>query len=214
MDRIFQFGFLAFTSLFTMVTPFGIIPYFTSLTKNMTHKEVQRIAFKGVLTAFIIMVLFAFAGNFIFEFFHISVNGLRIVGGILFFLSGYDMLQAKMNRLKEEGQSFSEFVNEFAITPLGIPIICGPGSITMTIVLFNDARNYSEKAILFGVIIVVLFTTYLILVGSRTILKVLGDNGNKVLMRIMGLILMVIAVDLMFAGLKPMIQEMIGIKPN
>jgi len=82
----------------------------------------------------------------------------------------------------------------------------------MTIVLFNDARNYSEKAILFGIIIVVLFTTYLILVGSRTILKMLGDNGNKVLMRIMGLILMVIAVELMFAGLKPMIQEMIGIK--
>ncbi|MDP2039176.1 MAG: MarC family protein, partial [Ignavibacteria bacterium] len=137
---------------------------------------------------------------------------LKIVGGILFFLSGYDMLQAKMNRLKEEGQSFSEFVNEFAITPLGIPIICGPGSITMTIVLFNDARNYSEKAILFGIIIAVLFITYVILVGSRTLLKMLGDNGNKVLMRIMGLILMVIAVELMFAGLKPMIQEMIGIK--
>lgn len=212
MDRIFQFGLLAFTSLFTMVTPFGVIPLFTSLTKNMDHKEVRRIAFKGVLTAFIIMVLFAVAGNFIFEFFHISVNGLRIVGGVLFFLSGYDMLQAKLNRLKEEGQSFSEFVNEFAITPLGIPIICGPGSITMTIVLFNDARNYSEKAVLFGIIIVVLFTTYLILVGSRKILGILGDNGNKVLMRIMGLILMVIAVELTFAGLKPMVQEMLGVK--
>ena len=212
MDRIFQFGLLAFTSLFTMVTPFGVIPLFTSLTKDMNHREVRRIAFKGVLTAFIIMVLFALAGNFIFEFFHISVNGLRIVGGVLFFLSGYDMLQAKLNRLKEEGQSFTEFVNEFAITPLGIPIICGPGSITMTIVLFNDARNYSEKAILFGVIIVVLSTTYLILVGSRKILTILGDNGNKVLMRIMGLILMVIAVELTFAGLKPMVQEMLGIK--
>jgi multiple antibiotic resistance protein len=212
MDRIFQYALLAFTSLFTMVTPFGVIPLFTSLTNNMDHKEVRRIAFKGVLTAFLIMVLIALAGNFIFEFFHISVNGLRIVGGILFFLSGYDMLQAKLNRMKDEGQSFSEFVNEFAITPLGIPIICGPGSITMTLVLFNDARNYTEKAILFGTIIVVLFTTYLILVGSRTILKVLGDNGNKVLMRIMGLIVMVIAVELMFSGLKPMIQEMIGAK--
>lgn len=209
MDRIFQFTLLAFTSLFTMVTPFGVIPLFTSLTKTMKPEEVRQIAFKGVLTAFIIMVLFAFAGNFIFDFFHISVNGLRIVGGILFFLSGYDMLQAKMNRLKEEGQSFSEFVNEFAITPLGIPIICGPGSITMTIVLFNDTRNASEKFILLGVIIVVLSITYTILVASRRILTVLGDNGNKVLMRIMGLILMVIAVELMFSGLKPMVQEMI-----
>ena len=210
MDRLIQFTLLAFTSLFTMVTPFGIIPFFSSLTSKMELMAVHKIAFKGVLTAFVIMVLFAFTGNFIFDFFHISVNGLRIVGGILFFLSGYDMLQAKLNRMKEEGQSLTEFVNEFAITPLGIPIICGPGSITMTIVLFNDTRNLNEKLILLAVIIVVLSITYLILIGSRTILKVLGDNGNKVLMRIMGLILMVIAVELMFSGLKPIVREMIS----
>jgi multiple antibiotic resistance protein len=210
MDRLIQFTLLAFTSLFTMVTPFGIIPLFSSLTDKMEFKEVHRIALKGVMTAFVIMVLFAFAGNFIFDFFHISVNGLRIVGGILFFLSGYDMLQAKLNRMREEGQSFTEFVNEFAITPLGIPIICGPGSITMTIVLFNDTRNMSEKFILLAVILVVLSITYSILIGSRKILKVLGDNGNKVLMRIMGLIVMVIAVELMFSGLKPLIREMIS----
>jgi multiple antibiotic resistance protein len=209
MDRIVQFTFLAFTSLFTMVTPFGVIPLFSSLTEKMAFREVHKIAFKGVLTAFIIMVLFAFAGNFIFDFFHISVNGLRIVGGILFFLSGYDMLQAKAGRLREEGQSHSEFVNEFAITPLGIPIICGPGSITMTLVLFNDTQNLSEKFILLAVIIVVLSITYTILVGSRALLKVLGDNGNKVLMRIMGLILMVIAVELMFSGLRPIVKDML-----
>lgn len=209
MDRIVQFTLLAFTSLFTMVTPFGIIPLFSSLTKKMPLKEVHHIAFKGVLTAFIIMVLFAFAGNFIFDFFHISINSLRIVGGILFFLSGYDMLQAKMNRLKEEGQNFSEFLNEFAITPLGIPIICGPGSITMTIVLFNDTQNTSEKLILLAVIIVVLSITYSILIGSRALLRILGDNGNKVLMRIMGLILMVIAVELMFSGVRPLVREML-----
>jgi multiple antibiotic resistance protein len=209
MDRIVQFTLLAFTSLFTMVIPFGVIPLFSSITGKMTFQEVHKIAFKGVITAFVIMVLFAFAGNFIFDFFHISVNGLRIVGGILFFLSGYDMLQAKLSRLKEEGQSFSEFVNEFAITPLGIPIICGPGSITMTIVLFNDARNISEKFILLAVIVVVLLITYIFLVGSRTLLKIIGDNGNKVLMRIMGLIMMVIAVELMFSGLRPLVKEML-----
>ncbi len=209
MDRLIQFSMLAFTSLFTMVTPFGVIPLFSSLTSNMEAKDVHRIALKGVATAFFIMVLFAFAGNFILDFFHISVNGLRIVGGILFFLSGYDMLQAKLNRLKEEGQNFSDFMHDFAISPLGMPIICGPGSITMTIVLFNDTQNINEKFILLGVIIFVLSITYLILVGSRKILVVLGDNGNKVLMRIMGLILMVIAVELMFSGLKPIVKEMI-----
>lgn len=210
MERIFQFTLLAFTSLFTMVTPFGVIPLFSSITSKMTYREVHKIAFKGVLTAFIILVVIALAGNFIFEFFHISVNGLRIVGGFLFFLSGYDMLQGKFSRIKEEGQSFSEYVNDFAITPLGIPIICGPGSITMTMVLYNDASNTTEKFVLLSVIVVVLLITYLILVGSRKILALLGNNGNKVLMRIMGLILMVIAVELIIAGLKPIVRDIIS----
>ncbi len=212
MDRIFQFSLLAFTSLFTMVTPFGIIPLFSSITAKMNNKEVHKIAFKGVLTAFIIMVVIALAGNFIFDFFHISVNGLRIVGGILFFMSGYDMLQGKIARIKEEGQNFSEFVNDFAITPLGIPIICGPGSITMTMVLYSDAVGATEKLILLSVIVVVLSLTYVILITSRKLLKFLGDSGNKVLTRIMGLILMVIAVELVFAGLKPIIQDMLKVQ--
>ena len=211
MDRIFQFTLLAFTSLFTMVTPFGVIPLFSSITSKMSNKEVHKIAFKGVLTAFIIMVVIALAGNFIFDFFHISVNGLRIVGGILFFMSGYDMLQGKIARIKEEGQTFSEYVNDFAITPLGIPIICGPGSITMTMVLYNDAVGAAEKLILLSVIVVVLLITYIILITSRKLLKFLGDSGNKVLMRIMGLILMVIAVELVFAGLKPIVQDMLKV---
>jgi multiple antibiotic resistance protein len=114
-----------------------------------------------------------------------------------------------MSRIKEEGQSITEFVNDFAITPLGIPIICGPGAITVTIVLFNDTQNITERFIFFGIVVLVLLITFLFLVGSRKILRFLGENGNKVLMRIMGLILMVIAVELMFSGLKPIIQEII-----
>lgn len=209
---MYQFTLLAFTSLFTMITPFGIIPLFSSMTASMSFREVHKIAFKGVLTAFTILVIIALAGNFIFEFFHISVNGLRIVGGILFFMSGYDMLQGKFSRIKEQGQNFNEYLNDFAITPLGIPIICGPGSITMTMVLYNDADGTAEKMVLLSVIIVVLLITYMILVSSRKILKFLGENGNKVLMRIMGLILMVIAVELVFAGLKPIVRDILAIK--
>lgn len=212
MDRLIQYSLLAFTSLFTMITPFGVIPLFSALSAPMESREVRKIAFKGVFTAFVIMVLIALAGNFIFSFFHISVNGLKIVGGILFFMSGYDMLQGKVSRAKDSDQDHNEFMNDFAITPLGIPIICGPGSITMTLVLFNDAVNITEKIILFSVIIVVLSITFTMLVTSRKILSVLGDNGNKVLMRIMGLIVMVIAVELMFAGLKPIMRDILVTK--
>jgi multiple antibiotic resistance protein len=212
MDRIFQFSLLAFTSLFTMVTPFGVIPLFSTLTSTMSSGEVRKIAFKGVATAFTIIVIFALAGNFIFDFFHISINGLKIVGGVLFFMSGYDMLNAKIKRAREEEENHSEFMNDFAITPLGIPMICGPGTITVTIVLFSDARNITEKAILFSVVIIVLLITFLMLVSSRKILSVLGHSGNKVFMRIMGLIVMMIAVELMFGGLTPLVREMFLVK--
>jgi len=194
-----------------MVTPFGSLPLFNTVTSKMSSKEARKIAFKGVFTAFIIMVVIALAGNFIFNFFRISINGLRIVGGILFFMSGYDMLQGKAGRIKDEGQSYTQYVNDFAITPLGIPIICGPGSITMTMVLYSDAEGAAEKIILLSVIVVVLLITYLILISSRKLLQFLGDNGNKVLMRIMGLILMVIAVELVFAGLKPIVQDILKV---
>jgi multiple antibiotic resistance protein len=211
MEKIYQFTLLAFTSLLTMVTPFGSLPLFNTVTSKMSSKEARKIAFKGVFTAFIIMVVIALAGNFIFNFFRISINGLRIVGGILFFMSGYDMLQGKAGRIKDEGQSYTQYVNDFAITPLGIPIICGPGSITMTMVLYSDAEGAAEKIILLSVIVVVLLITYLILISSRKLLQFLGDNGNKVLMRIMGLILMVIAVELVFAGLKPIVQDILKV---
>lgn len=212
MDRIFQFTLLAFTSLFTMVTPFGVIPLFNTLTSEMSSKEVRKIALKGVTTAFIIIVVFAFAGNFIFDFFHISINGLKIVGGVLFFMSGYDMLNAKLKRAKEDEGNHSEFMNDFAITPLGVPMICGPGTITVTIVLFSDAQNLAEKAILFSVVIVVLLITFLMLASSRKILSVLGDSGNKVFMRIMGLIVMMISIELMVGGLTPIVREMLLLK--
>ena len=103
-------------------------------------------------------------------------------------------------------------MNDFAITPLGIPMICGPGTITVTIVLFSDTQNLAEKAILFSVVIVVLLITFLMLASSRKILSVLGDSGNKVFMRIMGLIVMMISIELMVGGLTPIVRQMLLLK--
>ena len=212
MERIFQYSLFAFTSLFTMVNPLGVIPVFSTLTASLSSKDARKIARKSVLTAFLVAVVFAIAGKLIFDLFHIEVNGLKVVGGILFFLSGYDMLHAKLSRINSDLPNYTEFVNDFAITPLGIPMISGPGTITVTLVLFNDAGNITEKLILFSIIIVIFLITYIMLMGSRKILRLIGDNGNKVLMRIMGLIVMVIAVELMLGGLKPIIRDILQIK--
>lgn len=209
MDSLLQFALLAFTSLFTMINPMGVIPVFTTLTTGMTSKQASSIALKASSTALIVLLLFTFGGNFIFDMFNISINGLRVVGGILFFLSGYDMLRGKLTRIKSEGEESIEAAKDFAITPLGVPMITGPGVITISIVMMNDAPDFTHKSLLIGSIFIVLGLTHFILLSSRKIIAFLGESGNKVLTRIMGLIVMVIAVELFFRGLKPIIQDIL-----
>jgi len=212
MASILQFALLAFTSLFTMINPMGVIPVFTTLTSGMNSKQAAAIALKATSTALIVLLLFTFGGNFIFDIFNISVNGLRVVGGILFFLSGYDMLRGKLTRIKSDGEDYIEAAKDFAITPLGVPMITGPGVITISIVMMNDAPDITHKSLLITSIFVVMGLTHLILLSSRKIIAFLGESGNKVLTRIMGLIVMVIAVELFFRGLKPIIQDILGVK--
>lgn len=212
MDNLFDFGLLAFTSVFTMVNPIGVIPLYTALTSNYSAKESKRIAVRAIITAFITMNLFAFGGKFILEFFHISINSLRIVGGIIFFIAGYDMLQAHVTRTKAEDENESYVNHDIAITPLGIPMICGPGSITIAIVLMSDSELMIQKAVLIGAIIIVLLLTLVFLLSAKKIMGFLGESGSKVLTRIMGLIVMVIAVEFIFGGLKPFVQDMLQIK--
>jgi multiple antibiotic resistance protein len=212
MDSLIEYILIAFTSLFTMMNPISIIPVYISLTDGLSSKEAKMVAYKAVLTAFITLILFALAGKFIFDIFAISVNSLRVVGGIIFFIAGYDMLQARIIRTKSSKVEHPEDINDIAITPLGIPLICGPGAITVSIVLYNDAANVTQILVLFLVIVAILAIMLFSLLGGRKVMNFLGESGNKVLMRIMGLIVMVIAVEFMFSGLTPLVRKMLKIE--
>jgi multiple antibiotic resistance protein len=209
MNNYFEFGLLAFTSIFTMVNPLGIIPVYTTMTSGMASDHARKVAIKASMTALVTMLLFAYSGKFIFDFFHISINGLKVVGGIIFFMAGFDMLQARLIRTKSDTETIHEYAHDIAITPLGIPLTCGPGAITASIVMMNDASTIAHKAILTGTIVLVIIITLIFLLSARSVMKVLGDSGNKVLMRIMGLIVMVIAVEFLFSGLKPIIRDIL-----
>jgi multiple antibiotic resistance protein len=206
-DPLLQFALLSFVSLFTMVNPLGVIPVYTSMTAHLAPQEARRVAFKAVLTAFLILVAFALTGQFIFNFFGISVNSLRIVGGVIFFLMGYEMLQARLTRTQFDDEPTHEYINDISLTPLGIPIICGPGAITTSILLMNQAKSTLEAGVVLGVIALLMGLTHLMLLGARQVTRLIGENGNKVMLRLMGLIVMVIAVEFFFSGLRPILRE-------
>ncbi|MBI5030720.1 MAG: MarC family protein [Chloroflexi bacterium] len=204
-----QFGLLCFVSLFTIIDPIGALPVFGSMTTELSHEESRRVALRAAITAWVVLIFFALTGRFLFDFFGISVNSLRIVGGVIFFIMGYEMLGARLTRTRLDKQSVTDYINDIAITPLGIPLIAGPGAIATVIVLMNETGGEMEKEIALVIALsAVLLLMFLFLIGARQVVRVLGHSGNQVLLRIMGLIVMAIAVEFFVNGLRPIVQSM------
>ncbi len=209
MDEVFSFGLYAFTGFLAMINPMGVTPVFLTLTADLTQKQKQKTAITAVFTAFVVLTIFAFGGQLLFKFFGISVDSFRVAGGIIFFIMGFDMLNAKVSRLKYKSKDIDEQMNDVAVTPLGIPMIAGPGSITNAIVLMNDAHSMGQKIVLPIAIILVLTFTLISMIAGTKIMKFLGKTGNRVMLKLMGLIMMVIAVEFFFAGLKPILRNIL-----
>ena len=212
MKDLVSFTLLAITSFFTIINPLAVMPVFMTMTGDMQEEDIRKTAKKAVQVSFFTLLVFAITGQLIFKFFAISVNSLKIVGGILFFFMGYDMLQAKLSATKVSKETVEKQVRDISITPLAIPMITGPGAITNAIVLMEGTESLITKVILIFAILFVCVITYIILVNSSKIFKVLGETGNNILMRLMGLIVMVIAVEFFFAGLRPILQSILMIQ--
>jgi multiple antibiotic resistance protein len=211
MKAHFAYFLLSLTSLITIVNPLGAMPFFTSITDGFENKEMRSIALRACVAAFFAMLFFAISGKFIFNFFNVSVDSLRVVGGVMFFIIGYDMLQGKEARTKtlSPGEAFQiHDIKIKAITPLAIPLICGPGTITVMTVMMQESKNIEQRAIILVSALIVCVLSYVVLVGSKTITRVIGVSGQKVFFRLMGLILMMIAVEFFFNGIRPYIQSL------
>jgi multiple antibiotic resistance protein len=209
MTESVSFGFLCFTSLFTLINPLGTMPVFMAMTSSLSVTERNRTARKASVVSLGTIIIFAFTGQLLFDFFGISVNSFRVVGGVIFFIMGMDMLQARLGQVKIKDNEVKSYVTDISITPLAIPMICGPGAITNAIVLMEDANTFQKQIILIIAIALIMFLTYLILYSSTRLIKLLGQTGINVMMRIMGLIVMVIAVEFFFSGLKPIILDIL-----
>ena len=208
-NSLVTYALLCFTSFFTLTNPLGIMPVFLTMTQNFDEAERRRIVKKASFVAFLILVSFTIFGQFLFKFFGMSTNGFRIAGGIIMFKIGYDMLQAKFTRVKLAASEIRDYANDISITPLAIPMICGPGAIANGIVMMEDAVTAAHKLVLIGVIAIIFLITYVTLRASTRLIAILGDTGNNVMMRLMGLILMVIAVECFVGGIKPILTDII-----
>ena len=209
MDTLLPFALLCFTSFFTLTNPLGTMPVFLTMTNGMSDDERKTIVRRATIVSFITLMVFTFSGQFLFKFFGISTNGFRIAGGIIIFTIGFDMLQARYSKAKLKDEEVKTYVNDISVTPLAIPMLCGPGAIANGIMLMEDADTLIKKILLVSVIASVYFITFLILRASTRLNKYMGETGNNVMMRLMGLILMGIAVECFVSGFKPIMIDIL-----
>ena len=209
MEDLLPFALLCFTSFFTLTNPLGTMPVFLTMTNGMNDHERKAIVRRATIVSFITLMVFTFSGQFLFKFFGISSNGFRIAGGFIIFKIGFDMLQARYSNAKLKEEEVKTYADDISITPLAIPMLCGPGAIANAIMLMDDASTFTLKGTLIGIISLVYFITFLILQASTRLVRILGETGNNVMMRLMGLILMVIAVECFVSGLKPILIDIL-----
>ena len=209
MDTIIPYALLCFTSFFTLTNPLGTMPVFLTMTNGLSEDERKHIIKRATIVSIVILIAFTLCGQFLFKFFGISTNGFRIAAGFIILKIGYDMLQARYSNAKLKEDEIKAYVNDISITPLSIPMLCGPGAIANGIILMSDATTWELKVTLVATIVIVYILSYVILRLSTRLVKLIGETGNNVMMRLMGLILMVIAVECFVGGLKPILIDII-----
>ena len=200
-----RFSVLALSSIFFLVDPFAAIPSFLAITAGADAERRKRMARKGALTCFIVLTSFAVGGQLIFRLFGITLPAFEIAGGLILLLIGLDMLQAKRSATQEAlGDTEEASQKEDAgIVPLGIPMLAGPGAISSVMVLVGQAPGAWrwEMGAILGAIALTSLVSYWVLAGAGSVRRVMGETGIRVLVRVMGLLLVALAMQYFVNGL-------------
>src|SRR5215469_14939751 len=202
-SELARFSLLALSSIFFLVDPFAALPTFLAVTEGQDSRRRIRTARRASLTAWVVLSLFAFIGQYIFKLFGISLPAFEIAGGVILLLIGLDMLEAKRSPTQEAtGDAEAAVAKEDAgIVPLGIPMLAGPGAIASVMVLVGQAQNRWQMVAILVSIFITAAICYLVLGNSNRVAKALGDTGIRILVRIMGLLLVALAVQYFVNGM-------------
>jgi multiple antibiotic resistance protein len=200
-----RFSVLALSSIFFLVDPFAAIGSFLAITAGADAARRRRMARKAAFTCLIVLTSFALAGQVIFRIFGITLPAFEVAGGLILLLIGLDMLEARRSPTQEATGDAEEAAakEDAGIVPLGIPMLAGPGAISSVMVLVGQVESlwsWQMGAIL-GSIAVTAFVSYWVLAGADRVRGVMGETGIRILVRIMGLLLVALAMQFFVNGL-------------
>jgi multiple antibiotic resistance protein len=188
-----------FATIWTTIDPIGNVAIFAGLTASLTRAERRRTALRATIYATVILVVAVVAGQIILDAIGIHLHSLKVAGGIILFLFGLQMLFGRMDASKAAAP---EPGRDLAVFPLAVPSIAGPGAMMAVILLTdNDVYTVAEQAQTGVVLLVVLSLTYILLLFSDAILRIIGRQGAAILVRVMGIILCSLAVEIVLTTL-------------
>jgi multiple antibiotic resistance protein len=211
---------LSFITLITMVNPLAIIPSFVALTGNVSRAGRARVALVASMACVVVLTIFLVAGNWVFQFFGITVPAFQIMGGIIFFTNALHVLVERDERRayniggekrmeEHDVEKAEDDPASIAIVPLAIPMLSGPGAITSTMLLVNLYPRLEQKLAVTVAIVAVGLTCWLVLLAALPLSHWIGDRGRAVFTKVMSLLLGAIGIQFIINGLKPVLTEII-----
>jgi len=201
-----------FTALFSVVNPLGAVPLFLSLTADNTNVLKKQQALKACIYFAVILITFLMIGTYILNFFGITIDSMKIAGGLIIIRSGYDL----MGGTYKKGRAINEKVEAEAIekedisfSPLAMPMLAGPGSISLLISMAAESTSYTTYFHIVAAILLLGMVTYLIFLFSPKLFHLLGRSGISALSRIMGFIVITIGIQFIVSGTTHIISDLL-----
>ena len=204
MNSLLQFSLVAFTSIFALVDPIAAIPTFLAMTSHTERPRRRHMASRASWTCFLVLSIFALAGPIIFQMFGITMPAFRIAGGVILGLIGLDMLRARRSPTKETPSEAVEGAEkeDVGVTPLGVPMLAGPGAMSSVTVLMSQNSDWPHRGIVLAAVATASLLSYLALAAADRVGSYLHETGIRILSRLMGLVLTAVAVQFILDGLR------------
>ena len=196
----------AFAVLFVIIDPPGCAPIFATLTRGTSRKHQTTMAFKSVFVGALILFGFAYAGEFVFDKLGISLDALRVAGGIMLFIIGLNMVFEKRTEKREnraeEVLDEIEDPEDISVFPMGIPMIAGPGTMASLLILKSEVDTWTQEAAILAALGAVLIITWIAFLIAGPLIKLMGKNFTDVLTRVLGVLLATLAVQFVIDGIQ------------
>ena len=194
----------AFIALFVIVDPIGIAPVFAGLTQGTSAGHQRKMALKGTLIGLLILVFFAFVGKPFLNALGISMDGLRVAGGIMLFIIALEMVMEKRSERKQEtAEKLDDYFEDISVFPVALPLLAGPGSIaTIMLLMANYEADFSAQMAIVAALGLVMLLTLIIFFMAGKVMDFLGPTVNAVLTRLLGIILAALAAQYILDGIK------------